>query len=1188
MDDRKVFESYPLPLARGHRRFRNAGEARERHDAAYYLFEILLKYLASIAIARYLRGEERDHKVNAALKGLARPSLGEWLRFLRECLRFLGDSGARDPLVDAVGALCGERRGGRGSGAHSLGLYNALRSFRSEAPSAKEQASLDGVFSEVVAYRNRVLGHGAPLEAEHYRRFGELFQQAFLEILEEARFLTACRLVSFDSIQVREGSRVECGVIEHMGLHPLRREAPHVLPYGAPAPRTQALYLLGEGGDLLCLDPLLLAHREDVYFLNEAAAPLRGAETGVSLSLPEYLSYSSGERHRPSGLGEAQEEVFERILGYRVDEARLSRLGDDVALAAGGPAAEAPAGGEKRLRDYRILKEVGRGAMGIVFEAVHETLGRRVALKVLPGSFALDPRRVERFYREARATARVHDPHIVPVYDVGEAEGTHFYAMDFIEGPSLDRLIALARKEAEARKPRRGSSSDRTYLHAAVEEIAGVAEGLEKAHRLGLIHRDVKPSNILVEGGTALASTPEGGRTGRYVLLDFGLVHEVEAKTLTRSGEMVGTLGYMSPEQVSRGQVDGRSDVYSLGLVLYELLTLRAPFEGKSDHELPRAILFEEPPLPRRLNPRVSRDLETIVLHAMEKNPERRYATAGELASDLRRYLRGEPVRARPQSAWRRGLRRAWRHKARVALAAMALAVATLSGVLLWPKGTPSLAILPFAHPGGDQETEALCDGLLDSLIRSLGGPRLKVRPRSSVIGYKGRDQDPIKAGRDLGAGAVLTGVIQVKEGALAASFDLVDVRENSSLWSERFERRRDEILLLEREIAGKVAEALGLRLSGEDQRRLAKSYTKSTEAYRLYTLGRFFWNKRTDADFKTGIKHFEEAIAKDPGYALAYTGLADCYFSLGSSIEGGSLPPREGMARSKAEALKALEIDGGLAEAHASLALIYFHQDWAWARAEEELRRAIELDPDYAHAHHWYSHLLMALGRIPESLRESREALHAEPSNFILNVHLGWHHLYAGEHDQAIRALDLSIEINPDDYHGYWHRGLAYEQKGMLPKAIEDLERAVRLGGMNGPRAALGHAYALSRQGDKAQAALDEMVKASSSAGTYLSPYHLAVVHAGLGRVESALGLLQQACDERSDLLVYLNIDRSLTNLRAHPRFAELVERIGLPPGRPGVRRPKTPRGRPRGAPGIRAGARGWPPRGSRRTLPA
>jgi serine/threonine protein kinase/Tol biopolymer transport system component len=704
MDGRAILEHFPLPIARLYRRLLNASPPRDRHDLAYYLFEVYLKYVASIAIAAYLAGEGRDHRVNAALKGLARPSLGEWLRFLRECLGFLRSAGGMDPALAALADLL---LGREGRWDKAIALHNAILAFRTGAPGARKTISLAALLAEVVAYRNRVLGHGAPLSEAHYRAFADLLAGGFEELAAASPFLAARRLVSFDSIQVREGSRVECQVMEYMGLAPARRPVPHAIPYGAAAPRERVLYLLAEDGALLCLDPLLVACGEDVYLLNEA--------TGVL----EYLSYATGEHYRPPGLEAKEGDLFDRILGYRIDSSALDKIEEDLAPAATA-ASSAPEPGERRLGDYRVLREIGHGGMGAVYEAVQESLGRRVALKVLPGSFALEAKRVERFRREARATARIHHPNIVPVYEVGEERGSHFYAMEYLAGPSLDRVIAEARASRETAEASRGSSRHRSLtagdaaIAGRVERMAALAEGLAEAHRQGLIHRDVKPSNILV------------GPAGRWVLVDFGLVHDVEAETLTRSGEMVGTLRYMSPEQVSRGRVDARADVHALGATLYEALTLRVPFDGENDHEVQRAILFEEPVPPRRLNPRIGRDLETVILHALEKNPEKRYASAAELAADLRRYLRGEPILARARPPWQMALRRLSRHRGK-ALAAASLLLVT-AAAWCWPRGAGApQAGLPtprrlLSMNGSSSSASLSSDGRRLAFINDTGG----------------------------------------------------------------------------------------------------------------------------------------------------------------------------------------------------------------------------------------------------------------------------------------------------------------------------------------------------------------------------------------------------------------------------------------------------------------------------------
>ncbi|HAK96244.1 MAG TPA: hypothetical protein DCM87_14945 [Planctomycetes bacterium] len=662
MDDRRILDCYPLPLARAYRRYLNATETRESHDAAYYLYEAYLKYVASIAVAGYLATEARDHRTNAILKGLARPSLGEWARFLRECVRFLRDAQPPDPVIAAMHDLL-ETKEARWT--EVLALYNGLREFLGGKPSERERVSLALLLEEIVAYRNRVIGHGAPRGRDHYERFAQLMGTAYPVLLAHSPFLTARRLAVFDALEIEARSEVRCTIFEYMGTQPIRRAAPLVIPYGNAVPNKHLLYLLDDHDRFVTLHPLLVAHREDVYLLNDV--------DGV----PEYISYATGECYRPEDLPDAQGVLLGRVLGYRVDAQRLTGIAGDIAP----PPAPSDAPVARRLGDFRIVKEIGHGGMGAVFEAVQESLGRRVALKVLPGSFALDRTRIERFRREARATARIHHPNIVPVYEVGEADGTHYYAMEYIAGATLDTLLARARDDAARTKHRKGSStSDPAFIAHVVAEIAALAEGLQQAHVLGLVHRDVKPSNILADAA------------GRYVLIDFGLVHEADAAAITQSGEMLGTVHYMSPEQVSRRPVDARTDVYSLGVTLYEIVAGRPPFQAAAEHEIQHAILFKEPVPPRALNPRVHRDLETIVLHAMEKDPDRRYQSALAMAQDLRKFLRYEPILARPRSALTRLSRRIWKHRGKAAAAALAAIVLATTALLVRERNLRNLA----------------------------------------------------------------------------------------------------------------------------------------------------------------------------------------------------------------------------------------------------------------------------------------------------------------------------------------------------------------------------------------------------------------------------------------------------------------------------------------------------------------
>lgn len=1151
MDDRKILELYPLPIARGYRRYRNATEVRERHDAAYYLFEVYLKYVASVAIARYLSGKARDHKVNAALKGLARPSLGEWLRFLRECLCFLKEEEGPDPAIQSMTTLFESKEGRWGD---VVRLYNSLRSFRTGSASDREKVSLSTLLEEVIPYRNRVLGHGAPLETEHYQQYGELLGHAYPELLQESAFLTARRLVSFESPRIREGSRVECGIVEFMGVHPLRKEKPLTLPYGAPAPNENALYLLSEDGSFLALDPLLLAQKEDVYILNEVEGT------------PEYLSYATGERHRPSGVGEAQQQLFERILGYRVDSTRLSHIGEDLAKPL---SEEKPLEEEQRLGDYRIVREIGRGGMGTVFEAIQESLGRRVALKVLPGTFALDPKRLERFRREARATARIHHPNIVPVYEVGEAEGNHYYAMEYIDGPPLDRVLDDARRHSVGKEPRGGSSaaSDPGYISRGVEQLAALAEGLEEAHRQGLIHRDVKPSNILVDPA------------GRWVLVDFGLVREEEAQTLTRSGEMIGTLAYMSPEQVSRRRVDARSDVYSLGATLYEVLTLKPPFPGESDHAVQNAILFEDPARPRKLNSRLNQDVETVILHALEKNPEKRYPTAKEFAADLKRFLRYEPIHARPASAWTRISRRIVRHKGPVAAAAVILVLLASIGFLLWKD-----------HVEWWRQQIAAYEPTVRGAIMKIEMARL-AQVSSATTAPEPFGGDP-SAGSGLEEeGAELEDLLAPIREAVEALGETADVLPEKP---DAYYIRARGLLLLGRgdEALGDLERALGadndfvpaLVLRATVLKRLGEEESAKKDLDQLAASldDKGSWAKA----YVAARRAFEEGLWEQAAKAYGRLARSDVEPFIGAAIEarlGGGLARLEAgqfdealidfsiledrfrshgfleptLLRGKAYCLRGEKGDAETAEEtftqlyrdrprrQDEIALrvgAIYYRLWEYTTATEWLDKApesaqherlrcavlqslgrydeaiqvakgaVELDRGNAEAHRLLATAWENKGRREKAKEHYREALQIDPDNVMANLGLGVRLRNEGDLKEARKYLERAVAV--DARTASVSFALLLEREDSTDKAEDEFRRAILLS-RHAKQRAVRYRYLgrfLRRQGDLKGAA-DQFRQAIAEDPTYWRAYNsLRFVLGEMGKREEAVECLQGA----------------------------------------------------------------------------
>jgi len=687
-------------------------------------------------------------------------------------------------------------------------------------------------------------------------------------------------------------------------------------------------------------------------------------------------------------------------------------------------------------------------------------------------------------------------------------------------------------------------------INSVLDVAIQVASALAAAHAAGITHRDIKPENVMLR--------PDG----LVKVLDFGLAKLIEtqspsvetrASTIemqsTETGVVMGTVRYMSPEQARGQKVDERTDIFSLGVMLYEMVAGRRPFDGQTESDCIAALLTAEPPPLGQSRSETPAELDRIINKCLVKDREGRYRSAHELFTDLsklkRNYDQGVVI---TENAAPRRERRIPR------FAMFALMVATLAGAggglylfSLRDKAINSVAVLPFANESVDPQMEYLSDGITESLIRSLSQlPDLKVSARASVFHFKGRQVDPRAVGQELGVRSVLIGRVVQRDGGISISVELADARDNNQIWSERYNWKPADLSAIQADIVKDIAERLRLKLTGDEERLLAKRHTGNAEAYRLYLIGRYYWNKRTEEGLKKAIDYFQQAIDLEPGYALAYTGLADSYDSLVFTFDVSVLPPRDAMPKAKEAAMKARDLDDTLPEAHTSLAMIKLHYDWDWSEAEREFNRAIRLDPNHVNAHHWYSHYLLPLGRIEESLAESRRALQLDPLNMIINVHLGWHYLYSGDYDQAIKQLNKTIEM--DKNYGLAHRflGLAYERKGMYAEAITELQTAISLvGGTAETKAELAYALAVSGKRDEAQKILDQLRRQSKQ--HYVSPYLIALIHAGLGNKEQAFEWLEKAYDDRSDLLVYLKVEPKLAGLHSDPRFQDLLRRLRL-----------------------------------------
>jgi serine/threonine-protein kinase len=786
---------------------------------------------------------------------------------------------------------------------------------------------------------------------------------------------------------------------------------------------------------------------------------------------------------------------------------------------------------------YELEAPLGKGGMGEVFRALDTKLHRSVAVKILSGQLAgPDVRR--RFQREAQLASSLNHPHILTVYDAGEAEGVQYLVTEFVDGGTLKDWIKAAQ---------------RTWRDI-VELLIGIADGLATAHEAHILHRDIKPENILVT------------RSGYAKLADFGLAKLSESlaeddatislSDLSQPGLLIGTIAYMSPEQACGQKLDARSDIFSFGSVLYELLSGQKPFAGVSGPETLQKIIHTAP---EPLGAGIPEELRLLVEKALAKNPAERHQSMRELTADLRALVRQEkpPVAKSTKPAPTAGVRSKSPTR-RVGLWAASFGLIALAGAAFWyakaNQSVDSLAVLPFVNSSGNSQLDYLSDGISESLINTLSlVPNLAVASRNSAFRYRGKDTDARAAGRKLNVQAVLTGVVVQRGDDLSISAELIDVRNDRHLWGEQYNRKVRDLLGVQDELSKEISERLRSSLTGAEKKAIARHYTESTEAYQFYLQGRYYWNKKTAAGFNTGIEFFQKAIDADRNYAPAYAALATIYYNL-ANYNFALMPAGEAWPKAKAAANKALEIDGSLAAAHAARALIAYQWEWDWPTAEQEFRRALELDPGSsstyeptsASTYHWYSHYLMSVGRTEESFTIGRRAFELDAGDTAISAHQGWYYLWTREPDRAIIPLKKTIEMDPTFPVAQWYLGLTYEQQGASPEAIAQFQNCVRLtNGRASMVALLGHAYAAANQEGEARSILRQLSSASKQG--YVPPYPVAVIHAALNEKEDALAWLEKAYDEHDSWMPYLAIDPRLDGVRKESRFVRLLQRLKL-----------------------------------------
>jgi serine/threonine protein kinase/tetratricopeptide (TPR) repeat protein len=821
-----------------------------------------------------------------------------------------------------------------------------------------------------------------------------------------------------------------------------------------------------------------------------------------------------------------------------------------------------------KLGRYEIRSKIAEGGMGEVYLALDTELNRTVAVKILHQAVVANDQRMRRFIQEAQAASALNHPHILTIHEIGSAGNSKFIATEFIDGDTLRKRI----------------NSGSQKLNEILEIAVQTAGALGAAHAAGIIHRDIKPENIMVR------------RDGYVKVLDFGLaklsepsVFASDAEALTkamvntREGTIMGTANYMSPEQARGIDVDARTDLWSLGVVLYEMITGTGPFVGETATDSISLILQKEPvPLTSYIKG-VPAELERIVSKSLTKDREERYQTAKDLLIDLRNLkrklevdaeldrtvppeLRGplstasgtaattvspttEPALSSAEYIFS-GIKG---HKIAAAVGALVLLAAVVGiGLYVHARNSEvaieSIAVLPFQNKSGDPDTEYLSDGLSESLIYRLSQlPKLRVSPTSSVFRYKNKEIDPIKVGDELGVNAVLSGRIVQRGENLTISAELIDVRHDKLLWGEQYERKVSELLQTQREIAKEIVDKLRLKVSGQESA-FTKHYTESNEAFQLYMKGRFYWNKRIPSALHKSVEYYEQAIQQDPTFALAYAGLADTYALLGGPEAGGDMAPIEALPKAKAAALKSIQLDASLAEPHVSLAHVSYFYDRDWVVAEREFKRAIELNPNYPVAHHWYAIFLSTIpGRIPEALTEIRRALDLDPTSLIINSWYGRILDVAGQLDEAVEQLKKTVELDPNFILAHYRLGQTYAEKRMYTEAIDEFNKVLNLqDGKATGLMGLAYVYALAGRRPEADKSLNELLELSKQ--RYVSPGQIGIIYIARGEKDKAFQRLEEANKVYDLNLMRMKVERRFDPLRSDPRFDDLVRRLGIP----------------------------------------
>ena len=782
---------------------------------------------------------------------------------------------------------------------------------------------------------------------------------------------------------------------------------------------------------------------------------------------------------------------------------------------------------------YRVLQKLGGGGMGVVYEAEDLKLGRRVALKFLPEELAHDPQALERFRREARSASSLNHSNICTIHDISEENGRSFIAMEFMAGQTLkQRLMAGP-----------------IPLEELLEVATQIADALDAAHSEGIVHRDIKPANIFIT------------KRGQAKVLDFGLAKltgnqphsSPEGATmdgnLTSPGMAVGTVAYMSPEQARGEELDKRSDLFSFGAVLYEMCTGKMAFSGNTSAVIFDAILRKSPTSPVRINPELPVELEYIINKALEKDRSLRYQNAADILADLKRLRRNSSstqVQAVREPVSGAGQKLVWAY-----LAGAVVLLLALAGFAWWRlqggQQISSIAVMPFVNGSNDANAEYLSDGITEGLINNLSQlPSVVVIPRASVFHYKGHEIDPEAVARDLKVQGVITGRIVQRGDQLVISAELIDARSNRNVWGDQYDRKLSDVLTVQQDIASAISSHLRERLSGQSAAKpTQRGGTENPEAYQSYLKGRYYWERRSPESLEKSKDYFSEAIARDPGYAMAYVGLADYYNVV---TDYSPIPASEAAPKARAAAEKALAIDDSLPEAHNAMAGAY----WSllkFGESEREFQRTLQLNPNYSNAHHWYGLLLCWTARCGEGLPHLRRAVELDPLNLQYNANLGQGLAVDKQFDAAIEQLKKTLEMDPNFFNAHNQLRSAYRDMGKYDLWLQEWGKSAAISGdqedaTNVKEVARVYAESGYAAAAKRSAELQEQLAKRH----YIDPSIVGYEYAYTGNKEQTFAWLQKAAAERSSSLQLIKIIRPLDPWRTDPRYEAIVKGMGLP----------------------------------------